>query len=952
MRNSQAAIDPKATLSYIVARTDHEAATLMPSASVTRAVTADFSSGTLLQDRYRLMRELGRGGMGIVYLGRDERLDRSVAVKVILSDGSGSSGSASLDTRMRSSFAEEARLGASLTHPAIATVFDFGFQHENPFTIFEFIEGETLRELIERRGRLPLDEVRLIIGPIAQALDFAHARRIVHRDLKPENIRATEQRLFKILDLGLAREFSRQDDWRFAGTPAYAAPEQAAERPPDGRTDQYALAVIIFEMLTGSRPFQSESWLDLLEKHYSEPPPPPRSLVPELSEIVESAILKSLEKDPNRRFSTCTELAVALGCQFLTGPVALPEMLLETEIKKMGGRWKSRVYPFSFKRPVTHLALAPDALWAIHRTELVRWPTAAVHGLERRGLRGLSFQIRGVAGNQNQWLRFRSRKERHAWHESLEAVIAGDANAEKSANPGACDEIVQEPAPAIEANLATIEPRVEPVVLLKGRPATRFQLLGMVEAKASKRRRAQNGLKIRAAMMEADAVIDLNTERLPGFIRTEHRASGMAVRAVDDEGRVELKSRWFSAQIARIQIPMLIMAILFGGMGRYADANLSFDDSPRQTGPVVVVAPRSYVGAFFWVTIVSLTVGMSVLRWPQLVRPTAICFLAKAAEHGLGVISGVAGSAIESAAILGMPTAPDAALAQDPKLASVIIIASMVLNAAWSISFLFFYLYLGRSAWRIDHEFRSLAARSLRSTPAPRMRRTIGALAWILAVSASLVIVGYQARTLAGKVIDLGAAIRGGRANASREARSRFAKQMNDSAWALATDSDAGSSIRAIALGNVENALRLEPENPDFLRTHGVVRFKTGDFSGAIGELKRSVELGGPNAISSFFLAMAYAELGELDHAKSLYADADRWMDEHQSDDAKLTRIREQAAALLYMKSVEVPKSAPEKKQATPESKSRAARPGNERVKRPACCQPRKGRLPRVRRSP
>ena len=147
---------------------------------------------------------------------------------------------------MRSSFAEEARLGASLTHPAIATVFDFGFHSENPFTVFEFIEGETLRELIERRGRLPLDEVRLIIGPIAQALDFAHARRIVHRDLKPENVRATEQRLFKILDLGLAREFSRQEDWRFAGTPAYAAPEQAAERASDGRTDQYALAVIIF----------------------------------------------------------------------------------------------------------------------------------------------------------------------------------------------------------------------------------------------------------------------------------------------------------------------------------------------------------------------------------------------------------------------------------------------------------------------------------------------------------------------------------------------------------------------------------------------------------------------------------------------------------------------------------------------------------------------------------
>ncbi len=295
--------------------------------------------------------------MGVVYLGRDQRLDRSVAIKVILSAADGLNASDSMDSRLKSSFAEEARMGASLTHPAIATVFDFGFQHESPFTVFEYIEGETLRELIERRGRLPLDEVRLIIGPLAQALDFAHARRIVHRDLKPENIRATEQRQFKILDLGLAREFSRQEDWRFAGTPAYAAPEQAAERPSDGRTDQYALALIVFEMLTGTRPFQSDSWLDLLEHHYSSPPPSPRSRVPELPESVDEAILKSLEKDPNRRFSTCTELAVALGCQFLTGPALLPEILLETEIKKMGGRWKTVRYPFAIRSAWTYLAL-------------------------------------------------------------------------------------------------------------------------------------------------------------------------------------------------------------------------------------------------------------------------------------------------------------------------------------------------------------------------------------------------------------------------------------------------------------------------------------------------------------------------------------------------------------------------------------------------------------------
>ena len=272
LRSTGAALDPKATLLYVVARDHQNGPTIRTAPEVSPGVRDDFASGTVLQDRYRLIKELGQGGMGVVYLGHDQRLDRSVAVKVILSHSDAASASATMDSRLKTSFQEEARLGASLTHPAIATVFDYGFQRDNPFTVFEYIDGETLRELIERRGRLPLDEVRLIIGPLALALDFAHARRIVHRDLKPENIRSTEQRQFKILDLGLAREFSRQEDWRFAGTPAYAAPEQVAERASDGRTDQYALAVIIFELLTGRRPFESNSWLDLLEMQFSSAP--------------------------------------------------------------------------------------------------------------------------------------------------------------------------------------------------------------------------------------------------------------------------------------------------------------------------------------------------------------------------------------------------------------------------------------------------------------------------------------------------------------------------------------------------------------------------------------------------------------------------------------------------------------------------------------------------------
>ncbi len=904
MRNSQTAIDPKATLSYIVARADHELPTVAHAPEISRRIRDDFSSETVLQERYRLMQELGRGGMGVVYLGRDQRLDRLVAVKVILARDSGASASATMDSQVRSSFADEARMGASLTHPAIATVFDFGFHRDSPFTIFEFIDGETLRELIERRGKLPLDEVRLIIGPLAQALDFAHARRIVHRDLKPENIRATEQGLFKILDLGLAREFSRQSDWRFAGTPAYAAPEQAAERPPDGRTDQYALAVIVFELLTGRRPFESKSWLDLLEMHFSQPPPRPRTLVPDLSEAVEAVVLKGLEKDPNLRFSTCTELAVALGCQFLTGPAPLPRILLETEIKKMGGRWKTVFYPFSLRRPRTHLALAPDALWAIHRTELMRWPLAVLHDLRRPHFRGLSFRIRGVTGKDRQWLRFKSRNERRRWFEALEPLIGTTKPASESAPE------FEKSALALEADSAlaqptevAADPKVEPVVLLKGRPATRFQLLGMVEAKGPKRRRAENGLAIRAAMMGADAVIDLNAERLPGFIRTDHRASGTAVRAVDDEGRLELKSRWFAGQIARIRVPMLLLAFLFGGFASYIISDVQPDAPVPGTHSLVPEQRGTVLNAALWIVIAGLTFALSVFRWPQLVRPTAICFLAKAVQNGLVALSGLVTVLTLSYSLVKAATQPFEGGVDNPAVIFGIQMSATLLNVLWSLSFLFFYLYLGRRAWRIDQEFRRLATASLRSTTIPWIRRAIGALAWSLAAAFALTVIGWQTAIVSRGVFGLfGGAGTGGDFSIA-EPKSSVAAAMNESAWQLATNPETPISMHGTVVGYAKSAVSSEPDNPKFVTTLGVARYQAGDFAAAARDLERSLKLGGFSAPATFALAMANARLGQLEQAKKLYDEADEWMRLNQSTDHELTRFREQAAAVLYMAS-------------------------------------------------
>jgi hypothetical protein len=212
------------------------------------------SKGSVIDSRYRIEDKIGQGGMGVVFRARDLRLDREVAVKFILLQYE-----RRIEreiSRAQELFADEARMSASLLHPAIATLFDYGFYRDRPFAVFEYVHGETLRDVLRRCGQIPLEDVQLIVSQLAQALDYAHSRHIVHRDIKPENIRVTEHAQYKVLDFGLAKRFLDSDDWRFSGTPAYASPEQVLEQPSDGRTDQYALALIAYEMLTGTRPFR------------------------------------------------------------------------------------------------------------------------------------------------------------------------------------------------------------------------------------------------------------------------------------------------------------------------------------------------------------------------------------------------------------------------------------------------------------------------------------------------------------------------------------------------------------------------------------------------------------------------------------------------------------------------------------------------------------------------
>ncbi len=267
-----------------------------------------FEVGSIVDDRYLLQKILGSGGMGQVFLAQDQRLDRAVAIKVVLHDYY------SMDQDVQQLLQREAKLGANLNHPGIATVFDFGFHQNKSYTVFEFVEGEQLRQVMRRRNKIPFDETQHIIGMLARALDFAHSKGIIHRDLKPENISVTQSGEFKILDLGIARDIFQDDDSiSYSGTPAYSSPEQVRCKPIDGKSDQYALGLIAFEMLAGRPAFQDDDRVRLLHKQAEQPPPNLSQFVPEIPKHVEEAILRSLEKGSIDRFATCQEFAAAMG---------------------------------------------------------------------------------------------------------------------------------------------------------------------------------------------------------------------------------------------------------------------------------------------------------------------------------------------------------------------------------------------------------------------------------------------------------------------------------------------------------------------------------------------------------------------------------------------------------------------------------------------------------------
>jgi len=263
-----------------------------------------------LKGQYAIERELGRGGMGIVVLARDERLDRHVALKVLpptLAEQA--------DTRER--FLREARMSAQLSHPNIVPVYRADDIGGFAFFAMGYVDGETLGDRIRDRGALPPSEVVRILREVSWALAYAHARGIVHRDVKPDNIlleRSTGRAI--VTDFGIARaEFnpSLTQDGLVLGTVHYMSPEQSSGEVLDGRSDLYALGCVGFQALSGRLPFEGSAPQSILVAHATKEPPPLRSAAPQVPVTLAAVIDQCLRKSPAERFATGEELAEALG---------------------------------------------------------------------------------------------------------------------------------------------------------------------------------------------------------------------------------------------------------------------------------------------------------------------------------------------------------------------------------------------------------------------------------------------------------------------------------------------------------------------------------------------------------------------------------------------------------------------------------------------------------------
>jgi serine/threonine-protein kinase len=262
--------------------------------------------------RYQIIKELGRGAMGVVYLAVDPTIGRNVAIKTIrLGEVPDPEERAKLKERLF----REARSAGILSHPGIVTIYDMEEHDDVAFIAMEFVDGPTLDQLLSKREALEPGRMMSILRRTAAALDYAHAKSIVHRDIKPANIMMASDGAVKITDFGIAKVTTSQQYTQtgtILGTPNYMSPEQVQGLAVAGRADQFSLAVIAFEMLTGDRPFTGEHLTTVVYKIVAEEPPPVQRLNPTLGPQIDGALRRGLSKKPESRYNSCIEFVNSL----------------------------------------------------------------------------------------------------------------------------------------------------------------------------------------------------------------------------------------------------------------------------------------------------------------------------------------------------------------------------------------------------------------------------------------------------------------------------------------------------------------------------------------------------------------------------------------------------------------------------------------------------------------
>ena len=286
----------------------------------------------LLSDRYELGETLGYGGMSEVHRGRDVRLGRDVAIKVLRAD-------LARDPQFQLRFRREAQNAAALNHPAIVAVYDTGETRTEygplPYIVMEFVEGRTLRDIVKTEGPLPTRRAMEIMADVCAALDFSHRNGIIHRDVKPANVMITRTGAVKVMDFGIARALADGQNMTqtaaVIGTAQYLSPEQARGEAVDARSDVYATGCVLFELLTAQPPFTGDSPVAVAYQHVREDPRAPSAVNPRINRVLDSIVLRAMSKNPANRYQSAADMRADLVRVLAGQRPSAPQVMTDDE---------------------------------------------------------------------------------------------------------------------------------------------------------------------------------------------------------------------------------------------------------------------------------------------------------------------------------------------------------------------------------------------------------------------------------------------------------------------------------------------------------------------------------------------------------------------------------------------------------------------------------------------